>query len=292
MSVQAMAWALEQQVVIDPTARHVLLVLANYAGKTGRSAYPSVGTLARESGLSERTVQTKLKQLVLLGIISFGNQEIAAVDLNGRPRHPGYRVNVYDLNLGMKSRGEGAAPLSGESDGTERVNLTDAAGVNLMQSRGEGAAPDPRAKASKSFEAPSKGLSVNAQEVGALARTIDFESVDVPSELGLDPKTVEDFIAHRLEIERIKGLPLTTMGWQEVVQKLKVLWEQGADVNEALKVAMAMGYGMPVDPSRGKDAVAARRQRALQEDADRSVDWALRNQPSSSPDREGAWNSH
>lgn len=143
------------------------------------------------------------------------------------------------------------------------------------------------------IEKETKTESTNtAQEVGALARTIDFKSLDVPSEFGLDPKTVKDFITHRLEIERIKGLPLTTMGWQEVVQKLKVLWEQGADVNEALKVAMAMGYGMPVDPSRGKDAKIARRQRALQQDTDRSVDWALRNQPSSSPDREGAWNAH
>jgi len=137
MSVQAMAWAIEQQYVTDPTARHVLIVLASYAGKTGRGAYPSVGTLARGTGLSERTVQLKLKQLLTSGLIAFGNQGIAEVDLEGNPRRNGYRVNVYDLNLGLQARGEGAAPLRGESDG--------AAGANLAQSRGEGAAPDPRA---------------------------------------------------------------------------------------------------------------------------------------------------
>lgn len=36
MSVQAMTWALEQQVVTDAAMRHVLLCLANYANEAGK----------------------------------------------------------------------------------------------------------------------------------------------------------------------------------------------------------------------------------------------------------------
>ena len=46
MSVQAMTWALEQQEVGEPHARHVLLCLANYAGSAGRGAFPSAATLS------------------------------------------------------------------------------------------------------------------------------------------------------------------------------------------------------------------------------------------------------
>lgn len=127
-----------------------------------------------------------------------------------------------------------------------------------------------------------------AQEEGALPRTIDLKSVEVPDFLELNPQTMKDFIAHRWEM----GKPLTAKGWQEVLGQLKELWEQGVDTNKALSVAMAMTYAMPVDPTRGKDSVIARRQREQQCATDRCGEWAQRTQPTSRPDREGGWNAH
>ena len=78
MSVQAMTWALEQRLVMAPTARHVLLCLANYADKAGRGAFPSANSLSEDTGLAVRTIRTALESLREAGAIRLGNQAIAA----------------------------------------------------------------------------------------------------------------------------------------------------------------------------------------------------------------------
>ena len=47
----------------------MLVGLANHAGPDGTGAFPSVATLARYTGLSERTVRTCLDRLDAAGII-------------------------------------------------------------------------------------------------------------------------------------------------------------------------------------------------------------------------------
>lgn len=131
-----MAWALQQQETSDPTARHVLLCLANYAGADGLAAFPSTSTLARDSGLSERTIRAKLDQLETLGLIRLGNQAIAAAHIRRADRRP----TVFDLVL---SRGAPAAPRS-FTGCNSRPN-----GVQLTPERGATDAPDPRALSEK-----------------------------------------------------------------------------------------------------------------------------------------------
>ena len=88
-----MAWAIEQQLVTGATARHVLLVLANYADHEGRCAFPSAATLARNTGLTERGVRLKLAELQKLGAIKLGNQAVSAAWIDRADRRP----VVYDL---------------------------------------------------------------------------------------------------------------------------------------------------------------------------------------------------
>ncbi|WP_256568036.1 MULTISPECIES: helix-turn-helix domain-containing protein [Pseudomonas] len=142
MSVQAMTWALEQRVVTDSSARHVLLCLANYADKHGRGAFPSVASLADDTGLSERTVQAKLRLLEDLGVIVEGNRAIAAAYITRRDRVP----TCYDI---VMERGEPAAPRQNER-GETTAPRADATGCNLQQNgvqitteRGAAAAPNP-----------------------------------------------------------------------------------------------------------------------------------------------------
>jgi len=275
MSVQAMSWAIEQQRVTDPTARHVLLVLANYAGKTGRSAYPAVGTIARETGLSERTVQLKLKQLLAEGVIALGNQAVAAVDHEGKPRRNGYKTNVYDLSMSIPLRGEAAAPLRDESDGAPGVNLTARAGVNLTQSRGEAAAPDPKALDPRALKA-SKSLSKSQQQAEvALARTSENLSLKWPEKFDLDAEVVEDFRLHCEELRK----PLTASAWKATCRDLSELWDRGVDLNEALRRTMQTGKVIPVDPTRGKQAAIDRRQRDQQRQVDTDVRMVERTMP-------------
>ncbi|HDS1550643.1 TPA: helix-turn-helix domain-containing protein [Stenotrophomonas maltophilia] len=131
MSVQAMAWAMDQKRIADPAARHVLLCLANYADKDGRGAFPSADSLSQDTGLSVRTVRLKLVQLVEAGLTVKGNQALAAVYINRADRRP----VVYDL---VMSRDAAAAPREearGAADGTN--------GVQLTAERGAAAAANP-----------------------------------------------------------------------------------------------------------------------------------------------------
>lgn len=147
MSVQAMNWALEQRLVTDASARHVLLCLANYADKDGRNAFPSVASLGEDTGLSERTVRYKLDSLLAQGAIVLGNQGIARAHIDRADRTP----TCYDLAM---KRGAKPAPRDDESgEGETRCNgctSPECTGCNLqqhgvqsVQERGARVAPKP-----------------------------------------------------------------------------------------------------------------------------------------------------
>lgn len=154
MSIQAMSWALEQQVVVDPPARHVLLCLANYANADGTGAFPSVATLTRDTGLSERTVRAKLAVLQDAGLISPGNARLAAVYIDRGDRRP----VVYDLQLAHPARGAADAPRS-TTGCSSRTN-----GVQLVHERGAGAAPNPSFTLQKNREAEPSALAPSSAD--------------------------------------------------------------------------------------------------------------------------------
>jgi len=58
--------------------KFVLAGLANHAGPSGTGAFPSVATLVRYTGLSERTVRTCLDRLAAEDIPSCGPGIVAA----------------------------------------------------------------------------------------------------------------------------------------------------------------------------------------------------------------------
>ena len=74
MSVRAMAWAFDQRVgraeksVSAPSAKLVLLKLADHSDDRGRS-YPSIGLIAEDTELDERTVRRALDHLEARGLI-------------------------------------------------------------------------------------------------------------------------------------------------------------------------------------------------------------------------------
>lgn len=145
MSIQAMAWAIRQQVVKSRSARHVLLLLANCANEDGQHAFPSVARMARESGLSERAVQSALRELEAIGVIRKGEQRAASLHIKRQDKRP----IVYDIvMIEAPARGENAAPR--EPERGEEAAPRDAAGcksrpsgVKKSTERGEVSAPDP-----------------------------------------------------------------------------------------------------------------------------------------------------
>lgn len=137
MSVQAMSWALSQQIVTESHARHVLLCLANYADQSGRAAFPAVSSLALDTGLAPRTVQYRLRELENIGLITRGNQAIAAAYISQRDRVP----VCYDLDL---SRGAQDAPRSERGARHDTTGCTpEQNGVHATTERGAQRAPNP-----------------------------------------------------------------------------------------------------------------------------------------------------
>jgi hypothetical protein len=91
MSIQAVAWVLEEEATTTGTARLVLLSLANHANDRGE-AYPGIATICREARVSERRCHDALRSLVAAGLIS---REVNAAPDERIPANK--RPNLYRL---------------------------------------------------------------------------------------------------------------------------------------------------------------------------------------------------
>lgn len=87
MSFPAIRWAIEQ--VASPTEKLVLILIANKANKDTQQCFPSIATLARESGYSRRAVTRSISKLIELGLISRANRFS-----NNRQTSNMYQVNT------------------------------------------------------------------------------------------------------------------------------------------------------------------------------------------------------
>ncbi len=102
MSVEAISWALNLAPVPadrggqpSSACKFVLVGLANHAGPDSTGAFPSVTTLVRYTGLSERTVRTCLDRLEVAGIVSPCDPGIVAARIKRADRRPqGWNLNL------------------------------------------------------------------------------------------------------------------------------------------------------------------------------------------------------
>jgi hypothetical protein len=83
--------------VVLAAAATAALALANHAGPDGTGAFPSVATLVRYTGLSERTLRTCLDRLQAEGIVSPCDPDIVAARIKRADRRP----QGWDLKLGL-----------------------------------------------------------------------------------------------------------------------------------------------------------------------------------------------
>lgn len=112
MSIQVLGWALEyQDLPLDnrtgrpsPSAKLVLIALANHADRDGANCFPSVDTICWYTGLSERAVQYTLRELENHGTIRKTPNPLVLEVKVGDPRK---RPQSYDI---VPSAATGAAP--------------------------------------------------------------------------------------------------------------------------------------------------------------------------------------
>lgn len=96
MSVQALAWVLEEAPDLPPHLVGVLMGVANHAGRDGTGSYATQETLARYARKSARAVRNDLEALLSLGLIRKGDQRLVShLAADKRPV-------VYDLAMERK----------------------------------------------------------------------------------------------------------------------------------------------------------------------------------------------
>jgi len=89
----------------SPTMRHVLRTLSFHMDQHGRKCFPSIATLVRETGLSNRTVIDHLEQAVTDGWI------IRAMRGGGR----GWKRYEYEISFQFQASEEGSPRQNGEA---------------------------------------------------------------------------------------------------------------------------------------------------------------------------------
>jgi DNA-binding transcriptional regulator YhcF (GntR family) len=82
-----MSWALKQPV--KTTEKLLLLVISNYADEQGR-AWPSVETLARDTGMSRATIKRSMRKLEDAGFVRRQKRTKAQLQIS----------NLYTLKCG------------------------------------------------------------------------------------------------------------------------------------------------------------------------------------------------
>nr|WP_314585539.1 helix-turn-helix domain-containing protein [uncultured Pseudomonas sp.]BDD46420.1 hypothetical protein 5 [Moraxellaceae bacterium] len=242
MSVQAMSWAMQmpKSTLGDASARHVLLCLANYAGQDGRGAFPSAEQLAEDTGLSERTVRYKLDLLEEMGLITRGNQAIAAAYIGRKDRI----TNVYDLQL---NRGAVAAPGEGTGCSSQQN------GVQTTTERGAAVAPNTLLNQEQNQEQGREGAASASGDAG-LSDTeptpdqprsrakgfslADMQALTDTAGIAVSADVAQDYLAHRRSIKA----PLNATIWKTTLLELAKLAPHGITADQALAEAMAAGW--------------------------------------------------
>lgn len=98
MSVQAIAWVLDDAPDLPSHLVSTLIALANHADKHGRGSWPGQATIAWYTRKSDRQIRKDLVQLAELGFIRLGDQRLVQhLPADERPV-------VYDLAMDLPKR--------------------------------------------------------------------------------------------------------------------------------------------------------------------------------------------
>jgi hypothetical protein len=117
---------------LDPTAKLILLIVAEYArASSGGVAWPSVATIAREAGISERRTQIHLHRLR-------EDRWLAVVgDARGGSGHSTrYKINLDRMRAAMK--GDVGVTVSKSEKGDPGVTVLDVGTVTGTSKNGDG----------------------------------------------------------------------------------------------------------------------------------------------------------
>jgi hypothetical protein len=200
MSIQAVAWALDQDI---PNAglKLVLIALCNHADKGSGELFLRHSTVEKEASMSRSSVQRHVKMLADLGIIEIGS----TFDASGRQAANSYRIIFGEAEqrevAANRAAAKGCQPdtlPNGEEPAVEGVNLTPRGSTSEV---GEGVTAD-TPNTNHPLE-PSSPLPPSRGSLG-----MDFEKLIAawPSEKIGDRAAAERAYRSLTEVEREQAL--------------------------------------------------------------------------------------
>lgn len=159
LSIQAVAWAIEQQEVKDPGTQLVLVSLCNYADANGANAFPSIARMCRDTRMSESTVRRHLRKLELAALIVRGDQTTALRHIDRSDRRP----VVYDIVL---PRGVMVIPRKPVDKLSYGVSSETLRGVKQPSTGCQALTPNPERTVGDPKSAPSRAGATDSREDG------------------------------------------------------------------------------------------------------------------------------
>jgi len=152
MSFQAMAWAVAQK-GIRPLEKLVLLALANYASNSAGECYPSMATLADDTGMSRDSVIRAIKAMEDAGLLRVIRRREGDVNL----------PNVYRLALqGVVADSDHSPQTAGGGSRSQRLGVVADSDPNLSVEPIPTVAIAPVGKARKPADVSSRGTRLPA----------------------------------------------------------------------------------------------------------------------------------
>jgi len=213
MSVRLMSAIFENR-ELNPTARLIMLALADHADDDGR-CYPSIPRLCQRTGLSERAIQTNTRALVEQGYVRI-------VPGGGKGN-----ANLYFVSANPASSAPFDAPNpAGDAPRTKCTPAGDAPQTpQEMRANPAGDAPEPSGTIIEPSDKAPEGVRDILREVASEG-------------------AVTSFIAFR---RKTKGKALTVTAAKRITANLRAIVARGGDADDALGLAEERGW-LTVEP--------------------------------------------
>ena len=135
MAVEYVDLVLRGAFGLNPTAKLIMVILAEFSRRESNAiAWPSVPTIARLAGVSERWTQACLSSLVAAEWLT-----IIGDSRGGSGNSVHYQINVQRLNEAKKGsvKGELEITIPGEKKGEAEITLSNSERVKSVQAKGE-----------------------------------------------------------------------------------------------------------------------------------------------------------
>lgn len=127
MSVQALSWVFDVSTARGAD-RLVLLSIANHADNKGLNSWPSIPTIARESGLGETRTKTAIKTLAAAGTLRVEQNAGGSADHRGDRRPNRYTILPFSNGGHPSDSRKTTQPVDKSEDGGSTGVTSDADG--------------------------------------------------------------------------------------------------------------------------------------------------------------------